>query len=434
MTTFTSSPHPRVSGGTVQETEVTSHWGTVETRNPNGGRGASDNQTSPAPTVAPSEQTARSAGAKRVAWADTTKGFSILAVCLMHVVTMVPGGMETSWGIAKVVLDPLRMPLFFLVSGLFAHRVIERSLPDLWFRRLWFLLVPYLVFTPVVAANRLYIDGKLFTNPPPTITAPSRIPGIPVRLDLQTIFAHMDYSAMFKAIVFGDPGLWFLYALILYNLAAWCVRKLPAWLAVTLSFVPAYMGCVAGYMSHQGIRQVLTYLPVFFIGLFFRRMIFRLAHHAFSLPVAAGALVLFVMSELANYTLERTVFAEWNDTVAAVTVGTGLLRIFAAIPFGIVFAAWLTQTPIVAPALKAIGRHTLPIYVSHQAALGYGAFLLAAYQAQGAEFVEVFARPLPQIYLGFALCALAGFVFYGLGKIPVVGWVLYPPSLRRSHR
>lgn len=52
----------------------------------------------------PTAQSAQPAGGKRVAWADTAKGFSILAVCLMHVVTLVPGGMETSWGAAKTAL------------------------------------------------------------------------------------------------------------------------------------------------------------------------------------------------------------------------------------------------------------------------------------------------------------------------------------------
>lgn len=378
------------------------------------------------PTGAPS----RSAGGKRVAWADTAKGFSILAVCMMHVVTMVPGGMETPWGIAKVVLDPLRMPLFFLVSGLFAHRVIERTLSDLWFRRLWFLLVPYLVFTPVTAANRLYIDGKLFVTDPPQITAPSLIPGLPARLDLGAIFAHMDYGAVLKAIVLGDPGLWFLYALMLYNVAAWSVRKLPTWLALALSFVPAYLGSVAGLMSHQGIRQVLTYLPIFFVGLFLREYIFRLANHALRLPIALGAAVLFVVSELANYGLDHTVFADWNDTIAAVTVATGLIRIFAAIPFGIVFATWLSHAPIVAPLLEAIGRHTLPVYVSHQTALAYGMFLLGAFRAEGADFVRVFDHPLSQIYLGFGICAVSGLLFYSLGKVRGIGWILYPPSLR----
>ena len=430
----TSMPFPpaRASSGFTAEAEPAATQEPSEEQEGELGKERAKPRGRSLPTRAtePTEKIARSAGGKRVAWADTAKGFSILAVCMMHVVTMVPGGMETPWGIAKIVLDPLRMPLFFLVSGLFAHRVIERSLSDLWFRRLWFLLVPYLVFTPVTAANRLYIDGKLFVSEPPQITAPSMIPGLPARLDLGAIFAHMDYSAVVKAIVLGDPGLWFLYALMLYNVAAWCPRKLPTWLALALSFVPAYLGSVAGLMSHQGTRQVLMYLPIFFVGLFLREYIFSLANHAFKLPVAFGAAALFVSSEVANYGLEQKVFAEWNDTIAAVTVATGLIRIFAAIPFGIVFATWLSHAPIVSSLLEAIGRHTLPVYVSHQMALAYGMFLLGAFRAEGASFVDAFDHPLSQIYLGFGLCAISGYVFYSLGKVRGIGWVLYPPSLR----
>src|SRR5699024_708546 len=64
--------------------------------------------------------------ANRVEWADTAKGLSIIGVCLMHIVTAVPDGTSTPLGLLSSFLDPLRMPLFFLVSGLFAHRGLER--------------------------------------------------------------------------------------------------------------------------------------------------------------------------------------------------------------------------------------------------------------------------------------------------------------------
>ena len=79
----------------------------------------------------------------------------------MHVVTGVPGGMETPWFWVSTVLDPLRMPLFFLISGMFAHRIISWNVETLWFRRLWFLLIPYLVYSPVQAVTRLYIEDSL---------------------------------------------------------------------------------------------------------------------------------------------------------------------------------------------------------------------------------------------------------------------------------
>ena len=116
-------------------------------------------------------------GGDRLLWADCAKGMSIIAVCYMHVVTGVPGASETAWSWLNDVMDPVRMPMFFLVSGLFAHRVIERTLGDLWYRRLWFLLVPYLVFTPFQALIRLNMAG------------------------------NADLSHLIQAILFGDPGL-----------------------------------------------------------------------------------------------------------------------------------------------------------------------------------------------------------------------------------
>ena len=128
--------------------------------------------------------TSASSATNRLLWADCAKGLSIIGVCYMHVVTGVPGGTSTAWNWFNEFMDPIRMPLFFVISGLFAHRVIERTLGDLWYRRLWFLLVPYLVFTPVQAGIRLNMADDL------------------------------SWASLARAILLGDPGIWFLLSLI----------------------------------------------------------------------------------------------------------------------------------------------------------------------------------------------------------------------------
>ncbi|MDC7103695.1 acyltransferase family protein [Corynebacterium falsenii] len=338
---------------------------------------------------------------RRVEWADSAKGMSIIGVCLMHVVTAIPGGTETSLGLLSSILDPLRMPLFFLVSGLFSHRILERTLGDLWYRRLWFLLVPYLVFTPIQAALRLQLDDKL------------------------------SLENVIRAILFGDPGLWFLYCLMLYNVAAWFLRKQPAWVAIALSTVPMFIASVGGLMQEQSFRQALTWAPVFFIGLHCRKFFFALADNAFRpAPIIISA-ALFIASEYAHRVAYRTVFSEWDDTVAAVTVGTGLVRALAAIPFGIVVATWLSNTPLIGTVVEFLGRITLPIYVSHQAFLFFLLPEIPALINSDPELFGFLDTPIGATWYGLAVCFLAGAIFYTVGKIPVLRWVLYPPSLRR---
>lgn len=80
----------------------------------------------------------------RLDWVDTAKGFCIVLVVLMHVVAGFEVSLErTSW------IDPFidwaklfRMPGFFLLSGLFASRLVERDWPEFLDRK----IVPFVYF------------------------------------------------------------------------------------------------------------------------------------------------------------------------------------------------------------------------------------------------------------------------------------------------
>ncbi|MGP5299385.1 acyltransferase family protein, partial [Corynebacterium variabile] len=36
-----------------------------------------------------------------------------------------------------------------------------------------------------------------------------------------------------------------------------------------------------------------------------------------------------------------------------------------------------------------------------------------------------------RIFTGFAVCVVTGWIFYRIGRLPVIGWILYPPALPR---
>ncbi|HUU66888.1 MAG TPA: acyltransferase family protein [Methyloceanibacter sp.] len=67
--------------------------------------------------------------ANRVAWVDYAKGFCIVMVVMMHSTLGVEAAAgETSWmGTLVAFAKPFRMPDFFLISGLFLARVIDRK-------------------------------------------------------------------------------------------------------------------------------------------------------------------------------------------------------------------------------------------------------------------------------------------------------------------
>src|SRR5947199_5467952 len=69
------------------------------------------------------------AGASRVDWVDYAKGFCIVMVVMMHSTLGVEAATgEQSWmHYAVAFAKPFRMPDFFLISGLFLARVIDRD-------------------------------------------------------------------------------------------------------------------------------------------------------------------------------------------------------------------------------------------------------------------------------------------------------------------
>jgi len=94
---------------------------------------------------------------QRETWADVAKAACILLVVFYHVgtkdVVALPGLQDTAaaraWDTGTRLLTPLRMPLFFLVSGYFASRAVlrpwratvrSRVLGNLYLHLMWLLV------------------------------------------------------------------------------------------------------------------------------------------------------------------------------------------------------------------------------------------------------------------------------------------------------
>lgn len=354
-------------------------------------------------TLATGTPAPSSSASGRLLWADCAKGLSIIAVCYMHVVTGVPGAQDTAWQWFNTVMDPIRMPMFFLISGLFAHRVLSRTLGDLWYRRLWFLLVPYLVFTPVQAA---------------------------IRIDMTE---DVTWRNLGRAVLVGDPGIWFLYALMVFNVAACLLRKVPPLAAVGLSVVPALVVTATGLAGYPEITHLTAYMPAFFLGLHLRQVYFRIAAAASDWRTVGTVVAVYAGWEWVMHALRVHVDPDgWTTGEVALMDLASMVRILTAVPAGILVATWISRIPVVRAVFAGIGRHTLPIYVSHHAALYLvNAQIVRRLVENDPDRWSFLTGMNAQLFVGFATCALAGWVFYRIGKIPVLKWVLYPPALPR---
>lgn len=327
----------------------------------------------------------------RVEWVDAAKGLSIFGVCLVHIVSGIPGALDTWLGELSRQLDPIRMPLFFLLSGMFAHRVLERTLGDLWYRRLWFLLVPYLVFTPIQAYIRIS-----FIEEPTT-------------------------WLVIKAIVLGDPGLWFLYALMAYNLFAWILRNLHWAVAIGLSFLPILVGPLLMDMVPQWPRNLLQYLPVFMVGLYGRKLwlaVATLANRWWMWLLAVALAVGFSQARdaVAAILMPSESRWEWSNMVWFSQV-----HHLAALPLGVLLGVLLCNIPGLAWLFRAIGHNTLPIYATHQAALYY----------LSKPVMNILGDGMWERIIGSAgICIVVGAVAIWVSKQPVIGWVFHPPAVQ----
>ncbi|MDO5031371.1 acyltransferase family protein [Corynebacterium sp.] len=360
----------------------------------------------------------------RLAWPDVAKGISILGVVLLHITLQVPESQETWLAAFNVWLDPLRLPLFFLVSGYFSRKVLKFSFPQLFARRLWYFLVPYVVW--------MLIEQQL------------------KRVEYHWVFGDpiFDFSQLFGSMLVGHSMAWFLHSLILFNIFLWCVRTLPSWAAFALSFTPVlFMAWQAEYTS---IAKAVMFLPVFVGAAFFREWITAFADAieapfkgrwdsrsfwAYSGTVAAYAVGFFTRRAWDNYSGEVAV--PWPflgaETLAREDVHI-LVRTVEQIfetPVGIALAVAISYIPVLSTALRFIGSHTLPIYLGHP--LGLTLFY-GFYMAKFPHEVTLAGQwPLEStwfwLFMCTIYCAIASLALWYIQKIPVLKWTMRPPSI-----
>lgn len=187
--------------------------------------------------------------ASRLDWVDTARGFCIILVVLMHVVV----GFEVAQG-RESWIDPFiewaklfRMPGFFLLSGLFAARLVGTSWPELLDRKIAPLVYFYLLWLAIHSLLKFQSWGE------------------------------GDAATLFGAYAFGlvQPFglLWFIYLLAVFFLVTKAVRGYPvaSWLAAAaIATVPV----TTGWML---IDQFAGYYVFFLSGTLFASAIFRFA-------------------------------------------------------------------------------------------------------------------------------------------------------------
>ncbi|MGA8258113.1 MAG: acyltransferase family protein [Nocardioides sp.] len=266
----------------------------------------------------------------RLAWPDVAKGACILLVVVHHVVLkdfelLLPPPLSMVgdfWHDLTYALKPIRMPLFFLVSGFFASSAIRRPLPH--------------AVSRVRGGYYLYVVWLVVMIGVYTIE-----PDIPAN----RVQSPVDFVG---ELLWAASSLWFLYAMVAYFVVARLVRDLNPAVVLTAA---ALLSVSVSFMSIEENNRaaVLGHLVYYLAGALMPQAVRWLAARRLPLTplvlgYAAAALV--------------AVYSPLPWTVSAFVASV------VGLPLGITIAVRIASNDL-GRVLAWIGRRTMRVYVLH---------------------------------------------------------------------
>lgn len=267
----------------------------------------------------------------RLAWADVARGAAMMLVVLAHTLQLMEiGGWDLGWlDTLNLYLTAIRMPLFFLIAGVFGARAVQRTWAGLWASRLALLVYMYFLWMLIRAVWFTFVPWPLGDLAP--------------------------WLALAVSPFWPTNGLWFLYALVLYLVVGRLTARWPAWIPLTaaglLSAVAASDLLPTG--GNPVWRSIALYLFFFLLGARFADVWKALA---------ARSNLLLLLAAVVAVPAGIVVFGFVPDIAAGVA---RVLLSVVCVCASIVVAAMVARArPLAAPFI-GVGRRTLPIYVTH---------------------------------------------------------------------
>jgi uncharacterized membrane protein YcfT len=338
----------------------------------------------------------------RSTWADVAKGVCILLVVLWHVIMKhylqidwhLPVPIPGAWGTLGDQLLPLRMPVFFTISGMFAANAALR---------------PWRVVLRSRVAKFYYIYVLWFIVH--TTILSLVVPGF------DTLSAHSVWDILAQLSI-TPTNLWYMIALAVYFVIAKVTIKVPA----AALLIPALLlnGIAsAGWLAAPGNRgQLYQNLLFFLIGLRLKPYVekwARIATLKLFLVGAAGYLVFMLAMQVLGA-------KEWFGVWPVISL--------LAVVLGVAGAVQLERWKPVSTKLAQLGRNTLPIYVMHMPILALiHAALLDTFSGAGTGIQLILA-----VFLPVALTAFLAAVCLTLHKWLIAAganWLFDLPQRRR---
>lgn len=285
--------------------------------------------------IAPSVQCSQ---ASRVDWVDIAKGLCIILVVMLHATLGVEKAMGETSTFSAIIdwAQPFRMPDFFLISGLFLARRIDRPWRSYLDTKVWHFVYFYVLWVNIqLGLKAPHFIGELGT------------------------FGFLKLYVSSYVIPFSS--LWFIYILAIYFVVAKLLVRVPK---STVFLAAAVMHAATPESGIFVVDQFSERFVFFYTGYAAAPYVFRFAERVANMPeVLVGAV-------LGTWVMANA----WavSSGVAAMPV-PGLAVSFIGIAAVVMFSSAAMQTPI-GNVLGYCGRHSISIY------LAFAIFMAAARQ------------------------------------------------------
>ncbi len=234
-------------------------------------------------------------------------------------------------GPINVALQPIRMPLFFAISGILAARSLSRPWPELLRNRVWVFVYIFALWGFI----RWLFFGQVLEN----VRAPEE---------------GDDWIQLLTMWVMPSSSLWYIWALAIFYVVAKALNRHKA-VALVVTFMLACLTWGAVIPPSLTTYQISVYLVFFLAGAWYGPQLLAWLP---SRPWAIG------LPALAAFLLLEFVALPALDTGLADGVLRALESVLGLVVGGAV-AVLLSRLPPVRDVLAIIGRHTLSVYVTH---------------------------------------------------------------------
>ena len=275
----------------------------------------------------------------REQWVDTAKGVCMFLVVLYHSIGQFAahGWYVGPWASISALFDPIRMPLFFVLSGLFARKALSGSWRSLAERRIWVMAWLLLLWPPIIEAAARFADS----------------------LSSQPLPEYRPYlDVVIEGYIYPMANLWFIAALGVYAAASKLFARIHPLIQIA--------GALAIYIwaplaeVHWVWDRITTMYVFYLIGMYWGTYIRAAAKPAAF--VAAGGVMVYLMALGSVHELDLPGLL-WQSHPYLLE---GIYFVLAMV--GVVAAVMACGAVASHPVMRLfgyIGRNTLPVYLMH---------------------------------------------------------------------